>query len=332
MKRVFVSIVLAIAMMQSSSMNAFADENNCDVGSLPPTFDYLNPPAEPTKSIPGSISLGKLTARVETADFGSFSLSKELKDPNSITTYFYFYSNDGGKNWFCERSYATIATVELTPNKDYLAIAVASAQGGKGLSSITSFSTKKKNVQLCAPADSKFNAAFDSNSKRFSLEVKTSSQLDFNQTLIKYKIEVSTDNWKTKGIYRDLLSLNYSMYVKPIKENVVHQYRLLPQMDDPMLVSLKGQLVDKYVSTGCKLLSTSASPIDTRSDCEKNPGLEKCEITFTPGENAGTETLDSMTASPSPVASKTTIACIKGKLTKKVTGMKPICPTGYKKK
>jgi hypothetical protein len=29
---------------------------------------------------------------------------------------------------------------------------------------------------------------------------------------------------------------------------------------------------------------------------------------------------------------KTTITCIKGKLTKKVTAVKPVCPKGYKKK
>jgi hypothetical protein len=29
---------------------------------------------------------------------------------------------------------------------------------------------------------------------------------------------------------------------------------------------------------------------------------------------------------------KTTITCIKGKLVKKVTGVKPVCPKGYKKK
>ena len=29
---------------------------------------------------------------------------------------------------------------------------------------------------------------------------------------------------------------------------------------------------------------------------------------------------------------KTTIACSKGKLVKKVTGVKPVCPKGYKKK
>jgi hypothetical protein len=33
-----------------------------------------------------------------------------------------------------------------------------------------------------------------------------------------------------------------------------------------------------------------------------------------------------------PVAKKTTITCVKGKTTKKVTAIKPTCPTGYKKK
>ena len=32
------------------------------------------------------------------------------------------------------------------------------------------------------------------------------------------------------------------------------------------------------------------------------------------------------------LSKKTTITCIKGKLTKKVTAVKPVCPAGYKKK
>ena len=32
------------------------------------------------------------------------------------------------------------------------------------------------------------------------------------------------------------------------------------------------------------------------------------------------------------LAKKTTITCVKGKLTKKVTAVKPVCPKGYKKK
>jgi len=31
-------------------------------------------------------------------------------------------------------------------------------------------------------------------------------------------------------------------------------------------------------------------------------------------------------------AKTTTITCVKGKLTKKVTAVKPVCPAGYKKK
>jgi hypothetical protein len=37
-------------------------------------------------------------------------------------------------------------------------------------------------------------------------------------------------------------------------------------------------------------------------------------------------------AAEKAVAKKTTITCVKGKLTKKVTAIKPKCPTGYKLK
>ena len=42
-------------------------------------------------------------------------------------------------------------------------------------------------------------------------------------------------------------------------------------------------------------------------------------------------TFDIYTA-PKPVVKATTITCVKGKLTKKVTAVNPKCPTGYKKK
>ena len=38
------------------------------------------------------------------------------------------------------------------------------------------------------------------------------------------------------------------------------------------------------------------------------------------------------TATPKPAAKKTTITCVKGKSVKKVTAVKPTCPSGYKKK
>jgi hypothetical protein len=38
------------------------------------------------------------------------------------------------------------------------------------------------------------------------------------------------------------------------------------------------------------------------------------------------------TPTPKPVQKKTTITCVKGKTTKKVTAVKPACPSGFKKK
>jgi uncharacterized protein YqfA (UPF0365 family) len=37
-------------------------------------------------------------------------------------------------------------------------------------------------------------------------------------------------------------------------------------------------------------------------------------------------------AAAAAATKKTTITCVKGKLTKKVTAVKPVCPKGYKKK
>jgi hypothetical protein len=56
----------------------------------------------------------------------------------------------------------------------------------------------------------------------------------------------------------------------------------------------------------------------------------------TPSPSASVTPTPAATATPapaaSPVAKKSTITCIKGKMTKTVTAVKPTCPTGYKKK
>ena len=41
---------------------------------------------------------------------------------------------------------------------------------------------------------------------------------------------------------------------------------------------------------------------------------------------------EKLAATKAAALKKTTITCIKGKLVKKVTGAKPLCPAGYKKK
>jgi hypothetical protein len=47
---------------------------------------------------------------------------------------------------------------------------------------------------------------------------------------------------------------------------------------------------------------------------------------------AAAKILAAAKAKAAATAKKTTITCIKGKLTKKVTAVNPKCPSGYKKK
>ena len=55
-----------------------------------------------------------------------------------------------------------------------------------------------------------------------------------------------------------------------------------------------------------------------------------------PEVNGATDIADFLeihfTTAPAPVVAKTTITCVKGKISTKVTGVKPVCPKGYTKK
>ena len=51
----------------------------------------------------------------------------------------------------------------------------------------------------------------------------------------------------------------------------------------------------------------------------------------TPPNNPGSNPNQNQAAAKAAATKKTTIICAKGKLGKKVTALKPKCPTGYKK-
>jgi hypothetical protein len=55
-------------------------------------------------------------------------------------------------------------------------------------------------------------------------------------------------------------------------------------------------------------------------------------LTITPTCPPERQALIDAAAKAAAAAKKTTITCVKGKLTKKVTAVKPKCPTGYKVK
>lgn len=325
-------LVLALLVGFTSPVSASADTDNCNVGTVPPSFSYLNPPEDPTKVAPGTVLLGKLTAFAATPDFGVFTLETKLEDKNSLPTYFFFYSNNAGKTWFCERSYSTMATTELKPNQDYVAIVVASSQGMRGISTVAKFSTKPQAVRLCAPRGAQFRVTY-SDSLGFQIELKRSLTSSDFDTMLKYKVEVSIDGWKTKGTYRNLLNYGSRMFVKPLNQTATHEFRLIPALDELNNSPTRQPLVSRYVATGCEEFKASVIAKDTRTECERNPYSEKCQITFTPGENAESSAQESPQPTAKPnVATNKIITCVKGKTIKKVTAAKPKCPKGYKVK
>lgn len=323
------SLLLTSGMVVSAPLAA-GDTNNCNVGTVPPSFSYLNPPADPTTVVPGTVLLGKLTVLAATPDFGVFTLETKLEDANSLPTYFFFYSADAGKTWFCERSYSTMATTELKPNQDYVAIVVASSQGARGISTVAKFSTKKQIVRLCAPQDTNFTVEYQSTS--FLIELRKPPRAAEIPN-INYKVEVSIDGWKTKGTYREFLRYGSFMMVKPLSMTATHEFRLVQNLDELNNSSTKSAFVDRYVLTGCASFATTAIAKDIRTDCEKNPNLDKCQITFAPGENAGSVDVGVPSSTPSPTMTpKKTITCVNGKASRKVTAVKPKCPVGFKRK
>jgi hypothetical protein len=80
-------------------------------------------------------------------------------------------------------------------------------------------------------------------------------------------------------------------------------------------------------ATAGRLYGNMKLVIDGLTDMQQITDLVTFDIT-----KAAATVLAPAAATPKPVAKKTTITCVKGKLVKKVYAVNPKCPTGYKKK
>ena len=68
----------------------------------------------------------------------------------------------------------------------------------------------------------------------------------------------------------------------------------------------------------------AAAELKAKQDAEAKIAADKAAADLKAKQDAA--------AKASAATKKTTITCVKGKLTKKVTAVKPVCPKGYKKK
>ena len=333
MKKTLICLILALSSLTSGISNTQAADNCGAGGTLPSSFDYLNAPADPTSAtaFAGAKKLGELSAGAVSSTMASFYVSPFVGEgllAGEIETYFFFWSSDGGKNWSCTRAYAGSTSVAVQANLDYVAIVVAQARTGKGISTVAKFSTKKREKQVCATGQVSLSVNYDSRIKKYFLML-TKNNLDPDLDFLQYIVHASVDNWKTKAVFRDAIPLFEPFkFISPIKQGVTHQFRLFP--DASLMYVVPNELVTKYTTVGCKPLVAFASPTDKRTECEKNPGLEKCQYTVVPGDNADPTTAASPNSNSVPL--NQTITCVKGTLTRIVTAVKPKCPAGYKVK
>jgi hypothetical protein len=86
-------------------------------------------------------------------------------------------------------------------------------------------------------------------------------------------------------------------------------------------------------STCPSAFSATARVANLVADAETGAAfLNPVKVTPTPAPSASASTTPAPSASASPAIKSTTITCVKGKTSKKVSGANPKCPTGYVKK
>ena len=113
-----------------------------------------------------------------------------------------------------------------------------------------------------------------------------------------------------------------------------------PSMDSSSGYDLKGTTNSAgevtFVIKNTDTSNTEAAPASPNATAPKTRlyGTFKPVITGFGDKEADVDlvTFDVYGSAPKPVVKATTITCIKGKLTKKVTAVNPKCPAGYKKK
>jgi hypothetical protein len=170
---------------------------------------------------------------------------------------------------------------------------------------------------------------------------------------LRYQIEYSIDNWKTKVIYKGpfdgKIVANQYFYVKALSTTAPTKVRAIVDVSKvyveliydaeaystnptPGYIAKDPVPGPGYTSVGCKPLEAIFYPKEVKSDpCLVDPNGAKCPVQLVPGENAGaTEQIDP--ATPPSALGKKSITCVAGKYKVNVSGKKAKCPPGFKKR
>jgi hypothetical protein len=369
-------LVLSISLTSSiisSNVSLAAELTSCGAPGASIRLDPVRNPlqhATSGKQIGSEKLVGVVADAIGTTGV-SVRWTRWAAGSSSITTYYIYLSSDNGTSWSCFRNYGgSFQKGALVDQGNYQVAVIANTGDTWSEAVILSVSLKSKGpTQLCIPKDYVIEAslamtgegAYQSYSKQYMLTLRPDRKnpITYSQSertkigSLRYQIEYSIDNWKTKVIYKGIFDgkivANQSFYIRALSTKVPTKVRAIVDVSkvfvdliyDPEAYSTNptpGYIAKDpvpgpgYTSAGCKPLEAIFYPKAVASDpCLVDPNGPKCPVQLVPGENADPKS----TIAPTPSSSSSgvkTITCVKGKLTKKVSAVKPICPQGYKKK
>ena len=335
MKRaLFVVFVMCSVLLSVPAANAAG----CSGGGV---STRLDPPLNPNGELANGMSFGTTPL---TGVFGSkfnattVYASWDRWNPGNvgaIETYFLYASSDGGATWSCTRSLALSAQISgVASGVEILVIVLASKGDTWAKSQLVKVPPVNPPTVLCPLKTYEFKIEYVEGLKAFTLVMTQgntsgdSSSPNYSPdwqraSYLRYIFEATTDNWKTKVVGKNSVGskdfgLGDMVFIRPLDSKKLHTFRSIPVRSSTESIS----------TTGCPPFTKSLLPKAQKVDpCSISVLDPNCKQEVVVGENAGNDSQVQPT-----MEKKSTITCVKGKLTKKVTAIKPLCPAGYKKK
>ena len=177
-----------------------------------------------------------------------------------------------------------------------------------------------EDVQACSSLNSGISGIVTTNALAYSAGPPS---YDKNEGSLDYK--VLAPHYTSKG---DLAIGTYDLLLKSEVARCIYGFSKAPISGSISIVNESGQnnVATTIINERNGWLVMSANGFTYSAPIVKIKLTQEAEVVVTPTPTP------TPTASKKPVVKKVTITCIKGKTNKKVTAVKPKCPTGFKKR
>ena len=216
-------ILLLTLLLPTPSFSA--DLTSCGVPGASIRLDPVRNPLEHAtsgKQIGSEKLVGVVADAIGTSGISVRWNSRWAAESSSLTTYYIYLSSNNGASWSCFRSYGgSFQKGALEEQGNYKVAVIANAGDTWSQAVITDVSLKSKGPsQLCIPKDYVIEAslasigqsAYQSYPKQYYLTLRPDRKNPITYSVVesskieslRYQIEYSIDNWKTKVIYKGI--------------------------------------------------------------------------------------------------------------------------------